>query len=117
RREAPGVAPDAAGGRAAPRSFVVAGLAKGRMLRVEARLLGDLDGLAFDERRDRRLQRRVADPVGAVREGGREPAFQLVLALGAGFEQRVTALDRALDQAVVTELEVQHLKVVQAAPV
>jgi hypothetical protein len=48
---------------------------------------------------------------------GARTALQLVLSLRAGLEQRVAALDRAFDQLVVAELEVQHLVVLEAAPV
>src|SRR5881394_3348309 len=87
------------------------------MLIVKTRLRGDVGGLAANERRDRLRQRGIANPVRAVRERGRQTALELVLALRARLEQGAAPLDGAFDQPVVAELEVQHLEVLEAAPV
>src|SRR5580692_10331036 len=79
----------------------------------------DLHRLRFarDEAADRLAEAGVADPVGAVGERRHEAAFELVLPLRAGLEQRLPPGDGPLDELVVAELEVQHLEVGQTAPV
>src|SRR5438552_4021057 len=91
--------------------------AEGRVLGVEAGLLDHRRLLGLDVRGDRAAELWLADPVGAVRERRRQAALQFVLPLGARLEQRAAAGDGALDELVVAELEVEHLVVVEAAPV
>src|SRR5688500_19867809 len=52
-----------------------------------------------------------------VRDHREKAALQLVLTLRARLDERAAALDRALDQAVVAELEVEPGNFARAAPV
>ena len=73
--------------------------------------------LLLDVTLDSALERRVADLVGAVRQGGEEAAGELVLALRAGLEESEATLDGELYRLVVAELEVQVAPLFGGAPV
>jgi len=73
--------------------------------------------LAQQEIFDRLVEHWFAEPVIRPGCGGREAAADLVLSLCAGLEAAESLANAVVDALVVTRLEVQAVKVREAAPV